>query len=305
MGNPYVRQHDVLDHGSVKLLNIAGPVRRQLLNDPDGLRGVAVLRSFDADDSDVAQAARMSFEAFGSDRTPEEDAKLNQYLWDNRHLGPFEQIVVWLEMKLPIFVARQFVRHRTARLCEVSARYKQLPDEYYIPLVENVLIQSKDKKQGGRRVDLGDANEVQRATTYMLRLKENCRLSFDGYLDAVASGIAMEQARFHLHVNHYTHWLWQQDLRNLFWFLTLRDDSHAQWESRQYAKAIISLLEPAIPGLMTLWANAPRFSAKPSGTVVISTDKTGMGGTQVIQWEKDAPPIEVGDRVYVVKGRKS
>jgi len=112
---------DVLDHGYVILRNISGPIRR-------------ASQPFDADDTDPANAARFSFDAADQEtRVREDDLKLARYLWKNRHTTPFEMVEVWLEMQMPIFVARQFVRHRTVSINEVSARYVQLPKQFYIP----------------------------------------------------------------------------------------------------------------------------------------------------------------------------
>jgi thymidylate synthase (FAD) len=230
----------VLDHGFVTLRNIAGPTRR-------------ASSEFDANDVDVANSARMSFDAADMDRTYDMEMKLNRFLLRNKHMTPFESIEVWLEMKLPIFVARQLVRHRTAALNEVSGRYVKLPAEWYLPKLEDVVIQSADKKQGGRRVNLKDPKEAAAATSYLMRLNVCCKGSYAFYEKAINDQIAMEQARLFLHLNHYTHWLWKQDLRNMFGMLVLRDHGHAQPEAQAYARTIIALLEPRIPGLMSLY----------------------------------------------------
>lgn len=257
----------VLDHGFVTLRNLAGPTRRISRGNVDNVfvDGARVtqmltedLRFFDADDTDVANAARMSFEGQDMERTYEIEMKLNRYLAKNKHMTPFESIEVWLEMKLPIFVARQFVRHRTATLNELSARYKELPGEFYIPAIQDVVLQTADKKQGGVLVDLDDEEQVLRALRFMGRLRDDCNRSYAHYEESVGDGIALEQSRLHLHVNHYTHWLWKQDLRNLFHFLALRDHSHAQREAQQYARAVIGLLQPHIPGLMALFDEVMR-----------------------------------------------
>lgn len=142
----------VLDHGFVQLRNIAGPTRRIWTKIPpcDAYPlEQYTLREFDADDTDVANSARISFEGMDKDRSYEVEMKLTEYLMKNRHMTPFETIEVWLEMKMPIFVARQFVRHRTASINECSARYIQLPSEWYIPELKDIVIQSKDKNKVG------------------------------------------------------------------------------------------------------------------------------------------------------------
>lgn len=238
----------VLDHGFVTLRNLAGPTRRPFNygeNDRDG-EPQEEFRPFDADDTDVANSARMSFEGTDQERSYEIEMKLNRYLLANKHMTPFESIEVWLEMKLPIFVARQFVRHRTASLNEVSGRYVTLPAEWYIP--EVVGGKPENKKQG--QSDNLDA-ETQGSFKYLLN--KHCTDGYDSYLRAMESGVAPEHARMFLSLNHYTHWLWKQDLRNLMHFLALRDHSHAQVEAQKYAQAIFALLEPHIPGLMGLY----------------------------------------------------
>jgi len=210
-------------------------------------------RRFDADDVDPANAARMSFDQMDSGRTREEDLRLCEYLMKNKHTTPFEMVVVWLEMKMPIFVARQFVRHRTVSINEVSGRYVELPAEWYIPEIEEVVLQTKDKKQGGQPVNMKDMLEVDRAVAYRLRLSSDCRRSYKHYQESIQDGIAMEQARCHLHLNHYTHWLWRQDLHNIMHFLSLRDHGHAQSESAKFARAADILLRKALPHSMELY----------------------------------------------------
>jgi len=223
----------VLDHGFVQLRNLAGPTRRPLAN-------------FDANDTDPANSARMSFDGMDLERSYEVEMKLNHYLLKNKHMTPFESIEVWLEMKLPIFVARQFVRHRTATLNEVSGRYVTLPEEWYIP--EIVGAAPKDKKQGQSE---GLDQNVQ--DWFKMELNDSCRIGYKKYLRSIELGVAPEHARLHLHLNHYTHWLWKQDLRNMLGFLVLRDHGHAQVEAQKYAQAITQLLEPQIPGIIALY----------------------------------------------------
>lgn len=235
---------NVLDHGFVILRNLAGPTRR--VGTVDRIANSALFRTFDADDRDVANSARMSFEGQDLERTYEVEMKLNRYLAVNKHMTPFESIEVWLEMKLPIFVARQFVRHRTCSINEVSGRYVTLPAEWYIP--EHVGGKAADKKQGQ-----SDNLPVHMQEAFKERLNEHCHEGYNAYLASMRMGVAPEHARLLLSLNHYTHWLWKQDLRNMFHFLALRDHSHAQIEAQAYAKAITGLLEPHIPGLVKLY----------------------------------------------------
>lgn len=223
----------VLDHGFVILRNIAGPTRR-----PD--------QPFDADDIDPANSARMSFDQMDTGRPREQDLKLADYLMRNWHTTPFEMIDVWLEMKLPIFVARQFVRHRTTTINEISGRYVTLPAEWYIP--EVVGGKAKDKKQG-------QENNLSPVIQQIFKdsLDEKSRKGYDEYLRAIEGGVAPEHARLLLGLNHYTHWAWKQDLHNIMHFLRLRDHSHAQIEAQIYAQAVYTLLKEHLPETMKLY----------------------------------------------------
>lgn len=231
----------VLDHGFILLHNMAGPTRRVLEEGAD-----PGFRDFDADDTDPANSARMSFDQMDAGRTREQDLKLAEYLMKNQHWTPFESIEVWIEMKLPIFVARQFVRHRTASLNEVSGRYVTLPKEWYIP--EIVGAAAKDKKQG--QVDSLALNTQK---DFQYALDNHCKRGYDDYLTAISLGIAPEHARLFLSLNHYTHWLWKQDLRNLLGFLRLRDHGHAQIEAQIYAQAIDTAIRQYLPETMKLY----------------------------------------------------
>lgn len=223
----------VLDHGSVILRNLAGPTRRW---DAE----------FDAHDIDPAQAARMSFEQMDSNRTYEQDMKLNRYLLSNGHTSPFEMVQIWVEVKVPIFVDRQLVRHRTWRRNESSGRYIILPDSWYIP--EVVGGKAPNAKQG-QADNLPEYIQGQ----FKLDLEEDCEKSYQKYLNYIEAGVAPEHARMFLHLNHYVHWLGNVDLGNMYKFLALRDHSHAQIEAQVYARAIIELLRPRLPGLMQLF----------------------------------------------------
>lgn len=232
----------VLDHGFVALRNLAGPTRR-----PDAM--------FDADDSDPADAARMSFDAMSAERTAEQDRGLCDYLMRNWHTSPFEMIECWMEMKMPIFVARQFVRHRTASLNEVSARYITLPEEWYTP--EVVMAKPENAKQGSV-----DTLPLHMQHAFKVDLGQDCRRGYELYTFWIDQGAAPEQARCFLHVNHYTHWLWKQDLHNMMHLLQLRDHHHAQNEATAYAVAIDGHLRTYLPGTMELYDKYRRQNAR-------------------------------------------
>jgi thymidylate synthase (FAD) len=225
----------VLDHGNVILRNLAGPTRR-----PE--------QEFDASDRDPAEAARMSFDQMDADRSEEEDFRLCNYLMKNWHTSPFEMVEIWMEMKMPIFVARQFIRHRTASVNEISGRYIVLPAEWYIPEVVG-----KAPPKGGAKQGQVEGLDAATQSWFKERLDLDCRASYHDYLGAVEREVAPEHARMMLHLNHYTHWLWKQDLHNMMNLLRLRDHSHAQTEAQQYAVAIDGHLRGVLPNSMKLY----------------------------------------------------
>ncbi len=215
------------------------------------------LRAFDADDIDPANAARMSFAEMDTEtvilkdgttrpRTREDEMRLNEYLLLNEHSTPFEMIQCWIEVRVPIFVDRQLVRHRTWSRNEESARYTVLPDKWYIP--EVVGGKAPNKKQGQEDNLPLDVQEW-----FKRELHQRCEGSYGLYKVALDEGVAPEHARMFLHLNHYVHWIGSVNLGNLFKFLRLRDHSHAQIEAQKYGQAIISLLRPHLPGLMGLF----------------------------------------------------
>jgi thymidylate synthase (FAD) len=237
----------VLDHGYVKLLNLAGPTRR-----PESL--------CDADDTDPANVARMSFGQKDSGRTREMDLRLASYLMQHRHSEPFEFIECWFQMKLPLFVAAQFKRHRTARLFEpvddvfdpsineMSLRYTEACTDWYVPSVEQIGKKAASNKQGR-----GDAVDEGLAEAFRDSLNDRCLEAYRDYEYFLEEGIAPEVARLFLHVNHYTEWVWKQDLWNMLHFLSLRMEGHPQWEAQQYANAIHTLLSQHLPESMRLF----------------------------------------------------
>lgn len=243
---------DVLDHGFVALRNIAGPTRRTA-DFIVGDSGCGYERTFDASDVDPAQAARMSFGNMNSERTEAEDFRLSNYLMKNWHNSPFEMVTIWLEMKLPIFIARQFVRHRTVSINEISGRYVQLDPHWYIPSV--VGSKPTDAKQG-QGTGLSDLMQA----SFKNDLNNACKDSYHAYEMYLANGVAAEHARMFLHLNHYTHWLWKQDLHNIMNFLRLRDHFHAQIEAQLYAQAISTMLRQYLPYSMELFDKHRRMT---------------------------------------------
>ncbi|MDR2150509.1 MAG: FAD-dependent thymidylate synthase [Spirochaetaceae bacterium] len=192
-------------------------------------------------DNRVVQAARVSYGA--GTHTYREEAALIDHLLRNRHTSPFEQVVLTFHIKLPIFVARQWVRHRTARVNEISGRYTCLKDEFYVPAVEDIALQSTNNKQGctEQPVDSEMAEIIQQT------LIEEQQRAYAVYTALIKQGIAREIARIILPVSVYTEWYWQIDLHNLFHFLQLRLDKHAQKEIRAYASVIFSITRKVAP----------------------------------------------------------
>lgn len=245
----------VLDHGYVTLRNLAGPTRRAVCTDYDNEELEYLVEiDFDADDIDPANSARMSYdESDDPDRTREDDLKLCEYLLKNRHTTPWEMIEGWFEMKMPIFVARQLVRHRTVSINEMSARYIQLKSEFYIPEIENVGI--KAGKQGR-----GEAINENDATGFCTDLENHCDNAYVIYKNYLDMGVAPELARMVLPLNIYTKWLWKQNLHNLMHMMGLRIEGHAQWEVQQYAQAVYELLKVQLPNSMELFDKYRRKS---------------------------------------------
>jgi thymidylate synthase (FAD) len=222
------RAAPVLDHGFVRVIDYMG------------------------DDAAVVQAARVSYGR--GTRKVSEDAGLIRYLMRHRHSTPFEMCEIKYHVKLPIFVARQWIRHRTANVNEYSARYSILDREFYIPAPEQLAAQSADNRQGRGAVLQGDeAAEVLRL------LRADATLTYDHYAamlnedetgalrDPARQGLARELARMNLTLNTYTQWYWKTDLHNLLHFLSLRADAHAQYEIRVYAEAMLESLRAWVP----------------------------------------------------------
>ncbi|MFM7134514.1 MAG: FAD-dependent thymidylate synthase [Planctomycetota bacterium] len=190
-------------------------------------------------DSAIVQSARVSYGQ--GTKMVSEDRGLVRYLMRHRHSTPFEMVEFKFHIAMPIFIARQWIRHRTANVNEYSARYSIMPDRFYRPDVENVRKQSKTNRQGGEGpIDAGTAEEF-------LKLLEDAEANYQKYLDLTERGVARELARAVLPVSVYTEWYWKCDLHNIFHFLSLRMDPHAQIEIQDYAKAMYDLIRPIVP----------------------------------------------------------
>lgn len=194
----------------------------------------------------IVQAARVSYG--DGTKTVNEDRGLIRYLLRHQHTTPLEMIEFKFCCKLPIVAARQMIRHRTANVNEYSGRYSIMKDEFYMPKIEEVRLQSKINKQGGEE----QASNLD-AQQFLDSLDKICVQSYSDYEQAIEKGISREQARMLLPVNLYTEWYWKIDLHNLLHFLALRCDSHAQYEIRVFADAILSLIEPIVPLAIEAW----------------------------------------------------
>jgi thymidylate synthase (FAD) len=204
-------------------------------------KGFVRLVDYMGGDARIVQAARVSYGA--GTKTVREDSALIDYLLRNDHTSPFEQVVLTFHIKAPIFVARQWVRHRTARLNEISGRYSELADEFYLPAPTDIRPQSKTNRQGRATEALAAdvTGEVVRS------LNEGQRLSYSAYTGYLQNNVARELARINLPVSLYTQFYWQIDLHNLFHFLKLRLDSHAQLEIRAFGIELANCARAVAP----------------------------------------------------------
>ena len=219
---------EVLDHGFIRVIDYMG------------------------DDSSIVQSARVSY-GKGTKKISN-DKGLIKYLMRHRHSTPFEMCEIKFHIKLPIFIARQWIRHRTANVNEYSARYSILDKEFYIPSAENLAAQSAVNNQGR-----GDALTDDEASNVIQILKKDAEQTYSNYetllnessegniIDESKSGIARELARMNLTLNTYTQWYWKIDLNNLLHFLALRADDHAQYEIRVYADAMLDIVRKWVP----------------------------------------------------------
>ncbi len=230
------------------------PALEAMLFEPIPVLDHGFLRVVDymGDDGAVVQAARVSYGR--GTRAANEDRGLIRYLMRHRHSTPFEMCEIKYHVKLPIFVARQWIRHRTANVNEYSARYSVMDREFYIPAPAHLAAQSAVNRQGR-----GAVLEGAEAEAVLRLLREDAQRNYAHYawmlnedeagqpLDEARSGLARELARMNLTLNTYTQWYWKTDLHNLFHFLSLRADAHAQYEIRAYAEAMLRTVEAWVP----------------------------------------------------------
>lgn len=193
------------------------------------------------DDSAIVQAARVSYGA--GTKKVNEDVGLIRYLMRHLHTTPFEMVEFKFHVKLPIFVARQWIRHRTANVNEYSGRYSEMKDEFYVPAIDQVRAQSATNKQG-RAEEAFDPAVAQRIRGGMSDTQARLYAEYQNLLE---DNLAREIARINLPVSTYTEWYWKVDLHNLFHFLKLRIDPHAQYEIRVYGEAMAQIVKAAVP----------------------------------------------------------
>lgn len=194
-------------------------------------------------DQRIVEAARISYSS--PSKGAESDKKLLGYLWRNRHTSPFEIVKITLNIKMPIFIMRQYVRHRMQNLNEVSARYTELPDEFYRPMYWRM---QDDKNKQGSHVPVGDKMEWHKYNNMIL--DKAYETAYAAYKELINNGVAREMARIVLPVGIYTEIYTSWDLKNLLHFITLREDSHAQAEIQEYSKAIKEILLQLFPWTM-------------------------------------------------------
>ena len=270
----------VLDHGFVRVVDYMG------------------------DDAAVVQAARVSY-GKGTKKVSE-DRALIHYLMRHRHTTPFEMCEIKYHVKLPIFVARQWIRHRTANVNEYSARYSILDNEFYVPAPAQLAAQSASNRQGR-----GAVLEPAQAARVMALLREDSERAYRGYvemlnedeagqaIDPNRAGLARELARMKLSLNFYTQWYWKTDLHNLLNFLSLRADAHAQYEIRIYAEAMIGTLERWVP--MTAEAfRQHRLGGAQLSAAALAVVKRLIAGERVTQPESGLGKREWGEVMAVL-----
>ena len=255
--------HPVLDHGLIRVIDYMG------------------------DDAAICQAARVSYGR--GTKAVSDDRGLIRYLMRHWHSTPFEMCEVKFHVKLPIFVARQWIRHRTANVNEYSARYSVMDREFYIPAPEHLAAQSVVNNQGR-----GQVLEGAEAARVLDLLREDAMRAYDHYEDMLTPdadtgklGLARELARMNLPANVYTQWYWKIDLHNLFHFLRLRADVHAQYEIRVYAQIMGDIVKDWVPqayeafedyrlGAVSLSAKAKEVLKRRLAGEVVTAETSGM-----------------------------
>ena len=249
------KAHGLLDHGFVRLIDYMG------------------------DDGAIVQAARVSYGR--GTKAVQNDAGLIRYLMRHWHSTPFEMCEAKFHVKLPVFVARQWIRHRTANVNEYSARYSILDREFYIPAPEHLAAQSVVNNQGR-----GATLQGEEAARVLDMLKADANRAYDHYEEMLSQdgqqGLARELARMNLPANVYTQWYWKVDLHNLFHFLRLRADAHAQYEIRVYAQKMCEIVADWVPAAYAAFEDYRLGGANLSGKAIDCVRRM-LKGEQVTQ----------------------
>ncbi|MFT7088058.1 MAG: thymidylate synthase (FAD) [Rickettsiales bacterium] len=271
---------EVLDHGFVRVVDYMG------------------------NDSSVVQSARVSYGA-GTKKVNADKGLIN-YLLSHRHTTPFEMCEIKFHIKLPIFIARQWIRHRTASVNEYSARYSIMEDEFYIPKAAALAPQSKINHQG--RDESKELTADQQKKVLDL-LKQDAKQCYDHYLDMInqdkngqivdesKDGLARELARMNLPINCYTQWYWKIDLHNLLNFLFLRADSHAQYEIREYANIMLEITKKWVPHCYEAFVKYRQSGKEFSGAAIevlkrklkgenVSLEESGLSSREFVELTK-------------------
>lgn len=249
------KEYKVLDKGFVRLVDYLGSDER------------------------IIQAARVSYG--DGTKTALQDEALIDYLMRQQHTSPFEQVVFTFHLKMPIFIARQWVRHRMARMNEISGRLSIMKEEFYVPDIKNIDPQKKDKLERAL-----DPLEPEEAEKIQKEFKREQKKAYEEYKDLIERGLAREIARINLPLSLYTEFYWQMDLNNLFRFLKLRLDIHAQLEMREYAKTILEIVKTVCPVATASFENVMLKSVTFNGEEINALRKVLAGETNPLSGKK-------------------
>lgn len=249
------KEFKVLDNGFVRLVDYYGSDQR------------------------IIQAARVSYGE--GTKSVSQDEALIDYLIRQNHTSPFEQVVFTFHLKMPIFIARQWMRHRMGRMNEMSGRLSVMKEEFYIPSIENMDPQVKDKLERALT-----PLEPEEARAIQKDFEKGQKKSYEAYKSLIEKGLAREIARINLPLSLYTEFYWQMDLNNLFRFLKLRLDSHAQLEMREYAKVILDLIRKVCPLAVSSFENTILNAVSFNGEEIEALRKVMAGQDNPLKGKK-------------------
>lgn len=242
-------------------------------------KGFVRLVDYLGSDERIIQAARVSYG--DGTKTALQDEALIDYLMRQQHTSPFEQVVFTFHLKMPIFIARQWVRHRMARMNEISGRLSIMKEEFYVPDIKNIDPQKKDKLERALEpLEPEEAEKIQK------EFKKEQKRSYEEYKGLIERGLAREIARINLPLSLYTEFYWQMDLNNLFRFLKLRLDIHAQLEMREYAKTILQIVKTVCPVATASFENIMLGSVAFNGEEIDALRKVLAGQSNPLTGKK-------------------